>query len=160
MAIDADQFKRLLGSFPSGVTVITTQDAAGQPKGMTASAFSSVSLNPPLVLVCIDYKADSYPALQATGRFAVNILREGQRELSGRFASKGVDRFNGLQVRTGTTGVPLLEGALCALECRVVAEHPAGDHAIFVGEVEDGCLTPETPLLYFRGQYGSFAPLT
>ncbi len=159
MAIDAELFKRVLGSFASGVTVVTTRDGGGQPRGMTVSAFSSVSLDPPLVLVCIDLKAESHPDLRAAGRFAINILGEGQHELSRRFAAKGVDRFAGVPVRPGVTGLPLLEGALGVLECRVVGEHPAGDHTIFIGEVEAAAVESEGPLLHFRGSYGAFAPL-
>jgi len=159
MPIDGELFKRVLGSFASGVTIVTTQDRAGQPKGMTVSAFSSVSLDPPLVLICIDRKAESLPGLQETGHFAVNILGEGQDGVSRRFAAKGVDRFAGVRVRAGATGLPILEGALGVLECRVVGEHPAGDHTIFVGEVEAAAVGPATPLLHFRGRYGRFAPL-
>ena len=159
MAIDGDLFKRVLGSFASGVTIVTAQDAAGRPRGMTVSAFSSVSLDPPLVLICIDRKADALPGLQETGRFAVNILGEGQGELSRRFATKDVDRFAGVRARPGVTGLPLLEGALGVLECRVVNQHPAGDHIIFVGEVEAAAVDPAAPLLHFRGRYGAFAPL-
>lgn len=159
MGIDAELFKRVLGSFASGVTVVTTHDDGGQPRGMTVSAFSSVSLDPPLILICIDLKAECYPDLRAAGRFAVNILAEGQRELSRRFATKGVDRFEGVHVRRGRTGLPLLEGAMGVLECRVVAAHPAGDHTIFVGEVEAAEVKSESALLYFRGNYGAFTPL-
>ena len=159
MAIDGDLFKRVLGSFASGVTIVTTQDGAGGPKGMTVTAFSSVSLDPPLVLICIDRKADSLASLHETGRFAVNILGEGQDEISRRFAAKDVDRFAGVRVRPGATGLPLLEGALGVLECRVVSQHPAGDHIIFVGEVEAAAMEPAAPLLHFRGRYGTFAPL-
>jgi flavin reductase (DIM6/NTAB) family NADH-FMN oxidoreductase RutF len=159
MAIDGELFKRVLGSFATGVTVVTTRDDAGLPKGMTVSAFSSVSLEPPLVLVCIDLKAECYGDLARIGRFAVNILGEGQREISRRFATKGVDRFEGVPLRPGTTGLPLLEGALGVLECRVVGTHPAGDHTIFIGEVEAAAAEPADPLLHFRGRYGAFAPL-
>ena len=159
MAIDAELFKRVLGSFASGVTVVTTRDGSGQSRGMTVSAFSSVSLDPPLVLVCIDVKAECYPDLRAAGRFAVNILGEAQGELSRRFAAKGADRFAGVPVRPGVTGLPLLEGALGVLECRVVGEYPAGDHTIFVGQVEAAAVESEAPLLHFRGRYGAFDPL-
>ena len=160
MPIDPDLFRRVLGSFASGVTVITTCNHAGQPKGMTVSAFSSVSLDPPLILVCIDRKAECHPDLQSDRRFAVNILGEAQREMSRRFAAKDVDRFAGVHVRRGALGLPLLEDALGSLECRVVGEHPAGDHTIFVGEVEAASVRPEAPLVHFRGRYGAFSPLS
>ena len=159
MPIDADLFKRVLGSFASGVTVVTTRDATGQPKGMTVSAFCSVSLDPPLVLVCIDLKAECHPDLQAGRRFAVNILGQGQAEVSRRFATKDLDRFAGVAVRQGAMGLPLLEDAIATLECRVLREHPAGDHTIFVGEVEAAQVRSEAPLLHCRGTYGAFAPL-
>ena len=159
MAIDPELFKQALGSFASGVTILTTQDQEGQLRGMTVSAFCSVSLDPPLVLVCIDQKAECHPNLRGIGRFAVNILGEAQRELSRRFATKGIDRFEGVRVRPGATGVPLLDGALSVLECRVVRAHPAGDHTIFVGEVQEAEVAPEAPLLHFRGRYGAFSPL-
>lgn len=159
MAIDAELFKRVLGAFTSGVTIVTTQDDGGKPMGMTVSAFSSVSLDPPLVLVCIDLKAECHPVLLATGRFAVNILSQAQREVSHRFATKGVDRFDGVPSRPGATGMPLLDGALGVLECRTVAAHPAGDHTIFVGEVEAAAVQAEPPLLYGSGRYGAFSPL-
>ncbi len=159
MAIDGELFKRVLGSFASGVTIVTTRDQGGQPRGMTVSAFCSVSLHPPLILVCVDQKAECHPSLQGTGRFAVNILGEAQWELSRRFATKGVDRFEGVRVHPGATGVPLLDGALGVLECRVVREHPAGDHTIFIGEVEAADVAPDAPLLHFRGRYGAFSPL-
>lgn len=159
MAIDGELFKRVLGSFASGVTVITTPGAGGKPVGMTVSAFSSVSLDPPLILVCIDLKAECHPALQAAERFAVNILSQTQLDISRRFATKGVDRFDGVPIRRGTTGMPLLEGAVSVLECRTVAAHPAGDHTIFVGEVEAAAVKTEPPLLYCSGRYGAFTPL-
>ncbi len=160
MAIDADLFKRALSSFASGVTVVTTRGPQGQPKGMTVSAFSSVSLDPPLILVCIDGKAECYADFQHGRPFAVHILGEGQREISRRFAAKDVDRFAGVRVRPGASGLPLLEDALALLECRTVGEHPAGDHTIFVGEVVAARVKPVAPLLHFRGKYGAFAPLT
>jgi flavin reductase (DIM6/NTAB) family NADH-FMN oxidoreductase RutF len=160
MPVDPDLFRKVLGSFASGVTVVTTCNSGGQPKGMTVSAFASVSLDPPLVLVCIDRKAECLPDLQANRQFAVNILGEAQREISRRFAAKDVDRFAGVQVRGGALGLPLLEDALGVLECHVVGEHPAGDHTIFVGEVEAASVKPEAPLLHFRGRYGAFSPLT
>lgn len=159
MAIDPELFKRVLGSFASGVTVVTTRDAAGRPKGMTVSAFCSVSLEPPLILVCIDHKAECHPDLEATERFAVNILGRDQADLSRRFAAKDVDRFQGVGVRAGGDGMPFLEDAIGVLECRVVARHAAGDHTIFVGRVEAAHVGPDAPLLHFRGKYGDFTPL-
>ena len=138
---------------------MTTRDAAGRPAGLTASAFTSVSLNPPLVLVCVAHNAQSYETLRDADRFAVNILEIGQEALSNRFATKSssaAEKFEGVDHKDGALGVPLLADALAHLECSTAHAYPGGDHTIFVGQVEaassrdgDG---PE-PLLYYRGRY-------
>ncbi len=151
--IGPDDFRRLLGHFATGVTVVTTRDADARPAGLTVSAFASLSLDPPLVLICVDHKAESYPALQEAGRFAVNILTAEQEEISRRFASRQLDKFAGIPHRAGSLGLPLLEGALAHLECTTVAAHVEGDHTIFVGRVEGGAVAAGDPLLYYRGQY-------
>jgi flavin reductase (DIM6/NTAB) family NADH-FMN oxidoreductase RutF len=159
-----EEFRRLLGRFASGVTVVTTSDPDGSPTGLTVSAFASVSLGPPLVLVCIASKAQSHSALLTTGRFAVNILSSDQEALSARFASSpaagAAEKFRGIAYRRSATGLPLLDGVLAHLECSIVAAHEAGDHTILVGQVEAGSASesaePE-PLLYFRGRYGRLA---
>lgn len=153
-------FKRVMGCFASGVTVVTTLDGEGRPAGLTASAFSSVSLAPPLVLVCVAHTAQSYPALRDADRFAVNVLAADQEAVSSRFAARqptGSEKFDGLAYERGTLGAPLLDGALAHLECSAVHAYPGGDHTIFVGQVEaaryrdgDGA----EPLLYYRGRYG------
>jgi len=153
MAAGPDEFRKVVGHFASGVTVITTWDAEGRPAGLTANAFTSVSLDPPLVLVCVDHKAQSYPAMQASGRFAVNILALGQDALSKRFAVSGGDKFDGLAWSTGPAGLPLLSGALAALECHTVHTYPGGDHTIFVGRVEAVQAQDAEPLLYYQGKY-------
>lgn len=160
-----DEFRRLLGRFASGVTVVTTSDPDGSPTGLTVSAFASVSLTPPLVLICIAHKAQSHPALLATRRFAVNILGADQEELSGRFASApgggAAEKFRGIPYRRGGGGLPLLDGALAHLECSVIDAHEAGDHTILVGQVEAGDAPEATepgPLLYYRGGYRRLGP--
>jgi flavin reductase (DIM6/NTAB) family NADH-FMN oxidoreductase RutF len=155
--IGPDDFRRLLGHFATGVTIVTTTDAEARPAGLTVSAFCSLSLDPPLVLVCVDHKAQTYTALRESGRFAVNILRAEHEALSRRFAGTGLDKFDGVAWRRSPRGLPLLEGALAHLECTTVATHDEGDHTIFVGRVEAGAVGPGEPLLYYRGQYQRLA---
>lgn len=159
MVLGPDDFRRVLGHFASGVTIVTTLDAAGRPAGLTASAFTSVSLTPPLVLVCVAHNAQSYETLRGADRFAINILEAGQEALSNRFATKSssaAEKFEGVAHKAGALGLPLLTDALAHLECSTAHAYPGGDHTIFVGQVEaassrdgDG---PE-PLLYYRGRY-------
>ena len=128
---------------------------------MTLSAFSSVSLDPPLVLACVEKKAHTLPAIQESGVFAINVLASDQRELSKRFATDGNEavRFEGLACRVGPTGAPWLPGALAVLDCRVGAAHDAGDHVIYVGEVlATDFAEGREPLLYFDASYRSLAP--
>jgi flavin reductase (DIM6/NTAB) family NADH-FMN oxidoreductase RutF len=153
MAIDAHEFRRGLSQFASGVTVVTTRDAAGQPQGLTASSFCSVSLDPPLVLVCVDNRLGARRAIEERGLFAVSVLAESQESVSRQFASRGIDKFSGVELSSGTTGVPLVSGALCHIECRLAAAHPAGDHTIFVGEVLRLEARPGRPLLYHESAY-------
>lgn len=154
MGISADEFRHVLGHFASGVTVVTTRSPDGRPTGLTVSAFASVSLEPPLVLICVDRKAQSYPALRASPRFAVNILGAEHETLSEEFASSQPDKFEAVAYRPGLSGLPLLSEALATIECRTVHTYPGGDHTIFVGEVEDARVREGSPLLYFRGAYG------
>ena len=153
MGITPDEFRHVLSHFATGVTVVTTWDADGRPTGLTASAFTSVSLEPPLILVCVDHKAQSYPALRASGRFAVNVLAVEHETLSRRFATTDADKFDGLTYRPGALGLPLLPEALAHLECRTVHAYPGGDHTIFVGEVEAAQAREGAPLVYFGGLY-------
>ena len=127
--------------------------------GMTVSAFTEVSLEPPLVLVCADRSSNTRPLVDAAGVFAVNILSRDQEALSNRFASKKEEarRFEGLEYDTGTTGAPLLRGVVANLDCRVVANHEHGDHVVYVGSVEAVRCTDREPLLYFGGGYGALA---
>jgi flavin reductase (DIM6/NTAB) family NADH-FMN oxidoreductase RutF len=152
--ISPDDFRHVLGHFASGVTIVTTFDADGRPTGLTASAFTSVSLDPPLILVCVDHKSQSYPALRDSGRFAVNILHLDQQELSKRFATTRLDKFDGVPFRRSEElAVPLIDGALAQLECATVSAHVEGDHTIFVGRVERAHTGAGAPLLYWRGRY-------
>lgn len=152
-----DDFRRLLGHFVTGVTVLTTCDGAARPTGLTVSAFCSVSLDPPLVLVCVDHNAQTYGALRDHGRFAVSILTDGQEAVSRRFATTLPDKFEGLAYSWGTLGLPLIDDALAQLECVTVSAHTMGDHTVFVGRVEHAAAGRGAPLLYYRGQYGRLA---
>lgn len=154
MTIDPDTFRSVLGRFASGITIVTTHDAEGRDVGMTVSAFCSVSLHPPLVQACIDRAASAYPALEKATRFAVNILASDQEALSRRFAAVDSEhRFDGIGYVRGENGLVLLEDALAHLECHVVARHAAGDHTLFIAEVERASARDARPLLYYRGGY-------
>lgn len=154
MAIDEAGFRKAMSCFASGVTVVTTEhDGVGY--GMTVSAFSSLSLVPPLVLICVEKSARIHDAIPKAERFAVNILRAGQEAISNTFASRAGDRFEGLSVREGKLKVPLLDDALAIVECRLHASLPGGDHTIYVGEVVAAEIGEGQPLLYFRSAYGT-----
>lgn len=155
MPIDPDEFRAVLGRFASGVTVLTARDSGGNDHGMTVSAFCSASLIPPLVLACIDLSADMHKVLQRATHFGVSVLEEGQEALSRRFAelpSEG-SRFDGIGYTRADSGVVLVDGAIAHLECRLVGKHEAGDHMIYVAEVEWADCGQERPLLYYRGGY-------
>ncbi len=151
--IDRDLFRAVLGRFASGITVVTARDAGGQPHGMTVSAFSSLSLDPPLVLVCVSTDATMAPIIEAATTFAVNVLADSQEAMSRRFAGKVDDRFAGVGYAKGEHGDALLDDALATIQCRIVARHPAGDHVIVVGQVEQASAHDGRPLLYYRGGY-------
>lgn len=152
MGIDESKFRTAMGYFASGVTVVTTR-AGDDLAGLTVSAFCSLSLDPPLVLVCIDRDVSSHDAISSSGRFAVNILTTEQEELSRRFASRVDDKFEGVGTTEGVGRVPLITGSLANIECRVRDELPGGDHTIFVGEVDKVEIGEGEPLLYFRSGY-------
>lgn len=154
--IESFDFRRALGAFATGITIITV-DNGGEIHGMTANAFSSVSLNPPLVLVCVDQRARSHSLLHARQRFGINVLANSQRAISEFFARPAEDQHTpseaGASFDRTQHGTPVLQGALAYLECRLSHAQIAGDHTIFVGEVEDLVVRDGEPLLYFRGQY-------
>ena len=154
--IDRDELRKALGTFVTGVTVATTIDGEGRPRGMTANSFTSVSLDPPLVLVCVGSAASSHSAFHGCERFAVNVLSEAQQEASMLFASKAPDKFERVSWRPGTAGIPILRDALGWFDCRTQDRIVAGDHTIIVGEVEDFGHGPARPLGFFRGSYVSF----
>lgn len=156
--ISPHEFRAALGRFASGVTVITVPMAEGGVHGMTASAFCSVSLRPPLVLVCVDHLAETYLHLRERCCFGVSVLKEEQEALSEFFADpeRNPDAAYrlGISYQTMSSGMPVLADALAKLDCTVVDSHPAGDHTIFVGRVNEVDLQEGAPLLYFRGRYG------
>jgi flavin reductase len=157
MPIDAKEFRNLLGRFAAGVTVITTTGRDGKPYGLTVTAFTSVSLEPPLVLVCIDKRSETYAHFCSSNAYAVNLLTQEQQDLSNRFAKSGGDKFDGIVWKTGAGGAPLLAGALAHIECGIVNAVEAGDHTVFIGRVDAGAVNAGEPLLYFNGTYRSLA---
>jgi flavin reductase (DIM6/NTAB) family NADH-FMN oxidoreductase RutF len=157
MPVGKQEFRTALGHFASTVTVVTARCADGRLAGITVTAFSSLSLEPPLVLVCIDKRAFLHDHLAAGAVFAVNMLSESQEVVSRRFAVSDPDQFRGVGYTTGLEGVPLLEDVLAVVECRVVDRHDAGDHTIVVGQVEATRVTDGKPLVYYRGGYGRMA---
>ncbi len=152
--VDLDTFKNVMRRWPSGVTVLTSR-ADDSIHGMTVSAFSAVSAEPPLVLVCANRQSTTHEVIQAGGVFAVNILDASQQDVSIRFSVvPGPNRFEGIAWSAGTTGAPLIDGALAQFECRVRSAHLEGTHTIYIGEVLAGTFRPDgEPLLYFDGSY-------
>ena len=155
MTVTSDEFRAALSRFPSGVTVVTTKDADGQLHGITVSAFCSVSLEPPLILVCVEKIASSHGALHESGTFVVNILSENQRDLSEHFASQIEDKFQTVKYHEGIHGLPVLVGVAASLECTLHATYDGGDHTIFVGSIENVTINDIRPLAYLHGDYRS-----
>jgi len=157
MALDQETFCRAVGCFATGVTVITV-DYKGEVQGMTANAFTSTSLDPLLVLVCVDQKARTHAHLQARKRFGINILSEHQRRISEHYAQPERDpacaeQEAGAKFERTEHGTPVLQGALAYLECRLQTAEDAGDHTIFIAEVEEVVVRSGQPLLYFQSRY-------
>jgi flavin reductase (DIM6/NTAB) family NADH-FMN oxidoreductase RutF len=155
-SLTKEHFRRVMGQFATGVTVVTTR-LGDEVHGLTANAVCSVSLKPLLVLVCVDHAADTHPLLERSGVFAVNILSHEQEDLSRLFAGpteEKAGRLEAMGYRTAVTGAPIIDGCLAYLDCRVVAAYPGGDHTIFVGQVEEAEIGEEgAPLIFFRGGY-------
>ena len=153
MSVSQSAFRAVLGRFATGVTVVTARDRRGRDVGMTISAFSSVSLDPPLVLMCVDHSASVYNQLSRTSHFIANILSEGQEAIARRFAESTGDRFEGIGYQRGQTGAAILLDILGYLECEVVTRHETGDHDIIIGRVDVAEASEGKPLLYYRGGY-------
>ena len=156
--VSSDEFRRACGRFATGVTIATVIDTRGTPHGLTVSSFTSVSLRPPLILICLGHQTTVLDAFRYARYFGINVLAENQRDLSERFAKKGADRFDGLPWKPGKTGVPLIPGALAAMELQVHQRFISGDHDIFVGEMLHTHVTDGTPLLHYTGRYREMAP--
>jgi 3-hydroxy-9,10-secoandrosta-1,3,5(10)-triene-9,17-dione monooxygenase reductase component len=151
---DDRRFRDVLGHFATGVTIITAIDD-GEPVGIAANAFASLSLDPPLVLFCVAHSSSTWPRIQRAGKFAINILGEHHESLSQLFATKGADRFTSTPWRTGVSGSPVLDEAIAYVDCELEAEYPGGDHLIVVGRVVDlDVRDGGRPLLFFKGSYG------
>jgi len=157
LSVSADDFRRACGRFATGVCVATVLDPEGIPHGLTVSSFTSVSLDPPLVLICLGHAVTMIEAFRAASHFGINILSAEQRELSNRFARKGCDRFDALPWDRGATGVPLLPGVLAQIECATNQRITSGDHDIFVGRMVRAMVIDGDPLLYYAGAYREIA---
>jgi flavin reductase (DIM6/NTAB) family NADH-FMN oxidoreductase RutF len=151
--VDPSTFRAACGRFATGVTVATVIGIDGRPQGLTANSFVSVSLEPPLVLFCVDREASVHSHFQTAKAFGISILDETQRAVSDRFAYGSGDRFEGIAWHPGPLGSPLLDGALVQLDCTVVQQIDAGDHTVFIGEVRHADSRDGDPLLYFAGAY-------
>jgi flavin reductase (DIM6/NTAB) family NADH-FMN oxidoreductase RutF len=151
---DALAFRTALGTFVTGVTIVTTRDAAGQDIGLTANSFNSVSLDPPMILWSLALTSSHLAAFREATWWAVHVLSSAQETLSGRFASKGADKFAGVTTTRGPGDIPLLEGCTARFVCRTAFEYEGGDHAIFVGEVLSFDRAGHAPLVYHQGRYG------
>ena len=158
-AIEPLRFREALGHYASGITVVTTH-IDGEPIGFTCQSFHSVSMSPPLVSFSVMSNSASYPKIRQAGRFAVNILSDGQVEVSNQFARRGTDKWLGIDWQESPLGNPLIAGSLHWIDCEIHAEYAAGDHGIVIGEVKALDLQDATatqPLLYFKGQYRNMA---
>jgi flavin reductase (DIM6/NTAB) family NADH-FMN oxidoreductase RutF/DNA-binding GntR family transcriptional regulator len=153
--LDQAVFRDVIGRFASGVTVITTR-ASGRDFGTTASAVSSLSMDPPMLLICLNRSSETREAILSAGWFAVNILSEGQADLAYAFAKKAEDKFSGTRIDRGDSGVPLLAGSLAQIECLVTETATGGTHTVFMGEVKHATGTDDAPLTYYRGRFGRF----
>ena len=156
-AFDPREFRRALGTFPTGVAIITTRDVDGTPVGLTCNSFSSVSLDPPLVLWSLRSASKSLDAFRRAGAFAIHVLSRDQHALSSHFASSAGSKFDGMEL--GGQGLPEVEGCSARFVCRTAFEHEAGDHVVFFGEVEAFVHCEHEPLVFHRGAYRAIAGL-
>jgi flavin reductase (DIM6/NTAB) family NADH-FMN oxidoreductase RutF len=160
-AIDTAGFRHALGHFLTGVTIVTTTGPSGEPVGMTANAFTSVSLDPPLVMVCVARSAASFAAMELAERYAVHILHHGQHELSGAFArsaAEGAEKFSAVAWHRSADGLPLLDECLARVQCTISQRIELGDHIGYIGRVDAAAAeAAASPLAFFRGKYASLA---
>lgn len=158
MSLDPKEFRKALGHFATGVTIVTTLTSSGEKQGITANSFNSVSLDPPLVLVSLARSLACFEHFCGCEAFAVNILKADQQELSTRFSCRGADKWRGVADEPGVLGVPVLRDRLALFECRRYAQYDGGDHAILLGQVERfEMAADDPPLIYYRGQYRQIA---
>ncbi|WP_454727216.1 MULTISPECIES: flavin reductase [Cupriavidus] len=150
---DARELRGVLGNFVTGVTVVTTRDATGKPHGVTANSFSSVSLDPPLILWSQSLSSNSYPAFRESDHFVVNILADDQVAVSNHFAKSGHDKFDAVEYEDGHHGVPVLPGSAAYLECTKMATYPGGDHVVYLGKIERFLNARRRPLAFGAGKY-------
>ena len=153
MPIEKNELRQVMGHFATGVTIITTISKEGTPYGLTANAFTSVSLEPPLLLISVDKKAESYPFFEESKVFTINILRDHQEAMSRKFAVSGGNKFEGVAYRRGANGVPILDDTIAHLECRLYAAYDGGDHTLYLGEILEAETREGKPLLFYRGGY-------
>lgn len=160
--IEPGLYKEVMGSFPSGVTVVTTLDTDGDIVGITASAFSALSIDPALVLFCPNYASDTYPILRDSKRFAIHLLCADQQAEAYAFAKKGKDKAQGIEWHLSERGNPLLSKATAIIECELWREYDGGDHAIIIGAVKNLILPEEavTPMIYYKGKLGALPNFT
>lgn len=151
--LSPEEFRNVMGHFASGVTIITTE-SEGRAYGTTASAVSSLSLEPPMVLICMNESSSTGQAVARSGAFAINILHVDQHELARRFATKDPDKFDGVELEPGPFGQPLLADALATIECAVTETMSGGTHTVYIGEVRSAVSYDGAPLAYFRGEFG------
>jgi flavin reductase (DIM6/NTAB) family NADH-FMN oxidoreductase RutF len=155
--VDSFEFRQLLGHFATGVTILTVGTPDGRPLGMTANSLSSVSLEPPLLSVCVAHEAEMHDVIRNASDFVVNVLASQQEKLARRFADQHEDRFDGIGYHLNPEGLIVLDGVLAHIECQRHALYPAGDHTIVVGLVVGGAVNEGRPLLYFRGGYAALS---
>jgi flavin reductase (DIM6/NTAB) family NADH-FMN oxidoreductase RutF len=153
--LDSWDFRQAVGAFTTGVTVVTTCDDMGQRYGLTANSFASVSLDPPLVLFCVDNRAPSLQGFIRSLHFAINVLASDQEEIAKRFARRADDKFAGLNWRVGIFGAPLLDRCIAHIECKFEHSYPSGDHAIVIGRVHRVKVYAGEPLVFHRSQFGT-----
>ena len=155
--VSSDEFRRACGRFATGVAIASVVDESAMAHGLTVSSFTSVSLNPPLLLICLGHEVTMIEAFRRASHFGINILREQDQELSQRFATKGLDKFNGIAWRRGQTGVPLIDCALTTIECETHQRITSGDHDILVGRVVATRVEDGAPLIYYASRYQKLA---
>lgn len=159
MPVETSEFRRILGHWTTGVAVVTSLTDAGRPRGLTASAFASLSLQPPLVLVCIEHGADTHGSIRASGFFAVSVLPQAAERLARRFAGDAPEgKFDGIAHHPEATGAPVLDDALAWVDCTLRDAYDGGDHTIFVGDVVAGDAREGEPLVYYRGGFNRLVP--